>query len=431
MGDIQREEFEQNKARRLEEINKQIDDIISKMSDEQLYSFGAEQEEIARLKLEANKILEETYSEPMPTKTEYQNLKTQMQEINKRIENQKKEYKENPLRIQAEQLKKEISKLKALGRNDSSEYREYMHDITKIEKELSEKYKGLKEDEQELSKINAKIQELKKSLGEEQVEITRKRPTKINRNNVSERPQNSYPERTMERKPFSYEVSAKGVYYDGELQDADELERYWLEHDLQDFLSYYIEPDQLEYLFYNCDPYLISAIIYNGAEGVERGEEGNIILSQEAIDRAKDYIELLQNPRNKEKSKLKIKYDLRDMDRFSRLTHRCILNKYMVHETMLQAKMNGNIAEVIPSRKEIFKAKIKNMFKRSKVKKIPEKTGLTIEETNGKQENGLDAAANFRKQQISNKFNNEYNAHDFGTKIPNIEKESLKDEIGR
>ena len=443
--------FEQDKAKRIQEIDDKISAKLDRMTEEQIYDFGEANEEITKMKLEQDKIAAESYEEFKAkkkeleekkakaleeakkeheefiiAKQEYKNLKKEKQDVTAKLELQKQEHEKSTLLQQREQLNAEIEKLKAKGKNEKDpEYREYLSDLEKINKELASKDNEIDETETKLSNIDNRMNELEEKYGKEMLEKEdsaqpEKKPEPTNSQQPApQKPEPVKPQQPVAQKPepikpqqprisnpvpvksqqpisskqklkivrekgtliassqeepiFGYEISAKGIFYNGVLQEEEELaeicDNEKFSEKLEDMLG--VKADILNKIG---DSFIIAAIIKDESE-------------EEAIRKLEAYANLLYKP-NSQENNISIKYDLTGTSFLSRLTKNCKLSRDVIEYAKDKAYECREISEVKTGPITALKFKIRDMIEKSKTLKLDKgKTEFdTVIDTKGTQE---------------------------------------------
>lgn len=189
----ERKAFEEDKAKRIDEISKKIDDRL-----QTLYELGDSNvyldEELANLRLELDKIKEEKFvssrelaekeqeeknrqeeerrnKEILSARKEYNEIKQQKQDLEQEIKVDEENLENNSLFKEREALKAEIENLqkKGIGQDDP-EYQEYMNDIEKISAELEQLTAKIDEKKARLEQCNIRISELENQYGDKLIE---------------------------------------------------------------------------------------------------------------------------------------------------------------------------------------------------------------------------------------------------------------------
>lgn len=443
--------FEQDKDARIKEIDDKISAKLTQMTDEQLYDFGEANEEITKMKLEQDKIAAESYEEFktkkkeleeeaakaleqaikeheefVSAKKEYEDLKTEKQDVTAKLELQKQEREKNTLVKQREELNAEIEKLKSKGKDEvDPEYREYLSDLEKINKELAQKDNEIDETETKLSNIDNRMNELEEKYGKEMLEKEdsaqpEKKPEPTNSQQPApQKPEPVKPQQPVAQKPepikpqqprisnpvpvksqqpisskqklkivrekgtliassqeepiFGYEISAKGIFYNGVLQEEEELaeicDNEKFSEKLEDMLG--VKADILNK---KGDSFIIAAIIKDESE-------------EEAIKKLEAYANLLHRP-NSQENNISIKYDLTGTSFLSRLTKNCKLSRDVIEYAKDKAYECREISEVKTGPITALKFKIRDMIEKSKTLKLDKgKTEFdTVIDTKGTQE---------------------------------------------
>ena len=327
-------------------------------------------------------------------------------------------YERNPLKKQKNELLIEIENLKKIGKNENndSEYREYLSDLEKINKELNEDYLKIKESEQELAEIKAKMKELEDEFGKvrliepktrsitpkqssthipdpqqkaDQISVPQKDviqktalqidvPQKQSPQNASQHDeiqqnatqqessqtifqpkQNNAPTYSMERnsrKVFTYSMSARGIFYNGRIYRENELPDIYDDMKFTENVKKMLGPDILEVLESRGDKFLISAIFKNDS-------------IPEAMNKLKIYSDTLRKV-YKNYEKIIIKYDLTQMNQFAILTNSCVLSKDCIDYAKEVAFLNREIADVKMGPITALQFKIREMINRAKTEKL-------------------------------------------------------------
>ena len=386
------------------------------MTEEQLYDFGEANEEITKMKLEQDKIASESYEEFkakkkeleekkaraleeakkeheefVTAKREYENLKKEKQDVKAKLELQKQEHEKNTLVLQREQLNAEIEKLKVKGKNETDpEYREYLSDLEKINKELARKDNEIDETETKLSNIDNRMKELESKYGKEKLEqeerlkprqepprnpapipgqVPPQKPTPTPGQVPPQKPAPT-PGQVPPQKPaptpgqvpprnkvFNFEICSKGIFYNGVLQSEEELLEIYNRDGFLDDLEKMLGKKSEE-IIYSGDIFIISSIIKNNE-------------MPDAIEKLEAYADALSNSQNKENN-IDIKYDLTGMSLFSRLTHSCNLSKKTIEYAKDFAYCSRKMANVKMGPITSMKFKIKDMIERSNIPKLSE-----------------------------------------------------------
>ena len=337
-------------------------------------------------------------------------------------------YERNPLIKQKNELLAEIENLKKIGKNENndSEYREYLSDLEKINKELNEDYLKIKESEQELAEIKAKMKELEDEFGKVRLiepkaqPITPKQPSthipnpqqkagqiSVPQNDAPQKTalQNDVPQKSTPQNASQHDASQHDVIQQNATQqNATQQENsqtifqpkqnnaptYSMERNSRKVFTYSMSARGI---FYNGRIYRENELpdIYDDMKFTENVKKmlGPDILEvlesrgdkflisaifkndriPEAMNKLKIYSDTLRKV-YKNYEKIIIKYDLTQMNQFAILTNSCVLSKDCIDYAKEVAFLNREIADVKMGPITALQFKIREMINRAKTEKL-------------------------------------------------------------
>ena len=276
-------------------------------------------------------------------KEKYDSLVENRKFLKEQISKDEKIIKESQLWQKREGLKQEIERLLKLGKSDDYiEIREYKSDIEKISKELAKIEERIKEQQVKLLKLEEEIKKYdiqeEKTDNEEIIQIASENISDDEYNDLTSIiSSNLIKER--EKCKIHYEVTNKGIVYNGFYQDENELYEYIQHKKMNKKLEKILENCQIETFKQNADPYLIAAILNN--DDYFLNEEQNRTIME---DNLKSYYNFIINGVND--GKIDIKYDLRRMSIISKIKNECNLKFDFISEIKKIAYRNRNIADI-------------------------------------------------------------------------------------
>lgn len=385
---------------RYSEIESEDGDIYL---DEKYTSLVREQQEI--MKNAENKIQEMNSKiqsikhqlELENAKKEYLELSREKVAIEREIEKDETTIKESKLFKTRNELEKEIIKLKSLGKTSAdSEVREYERDIQLISKEL----KGIEERiETKRVKLDNVTQRLNELAQNREIIPTTKQVENDNDeeyNDLRSVIKNSRREYD-DVYSISYLVSNKGVYYNGLLQDEDELLDYISEDEFDKEMLKILGREKTLKLQEKYDPYIVAAILNNGFDWF--GEDQKYIENAKSIRLNKYYNFIVNKKANKD---INITYDLRGTSTLLNFFGKNILNREFVKEAKRYAYKSREFADVIVDKITSLKFKMYDILPRRKTETLTIKYGM--DEANNSRKNNWKVQESYSTKIQDNKL---------------------------
>lgn len=399
---LNEERIESSIVQRYSEIENEcgevyLDEKYTSLIREKQNIIDSTKNKIQQLKAQIQDIREQELEK---VKTEYLTLVTQKEDIKEEINRDERIVKESKLFKTREELKQEIVRLKELGKKDTdSEIIEYQRDIELISRELDKVEKKLYEKRTELNSINERLQEIERNGIQEQL---------VPKTDIQEELQQEVQEDAKEtvlsnKEPIeedkkieeigdlksiiksikvdynfdskiSYVVSERGIYYNGVLQDEDELYDYIFDDKFEEEILRILGEEKTQKFQEKYDPYIVAAILNNEFDWCGESEE---YIENAKKDRVNKYYDLIIN-KNKSND-VQIQYDLKNVSWISRLLGKSKLSNAFVNEVKEYAYKSRGVADVFVDKITNLKFKINDFMMRKKhtIKyQIPENTEI-------------------------------------------------------
>lgn len=399
---LDEERIESRIVKRYSEIEKEcgevyLDEEYTSLIREKQNIMDSTKNKIQQMKAQIQDIRERELEK---VKTEYLTLVTQKEDIKEEINKDEKIVKESKLFKTREELKQEIVRLKKLGKKETdSEIIEYKRDIELISRELDKVEKKLYEKRTELNSINERLQEIERNGIQEQLV-----PKTDIQEEVQQEVQEDAKETVLSNKEaieedkkieeigdlksiiknikvdynfdskISYVVSERGIYYNGVLQDEDELYDYIFDDKFEEEILRVLGEEKTQKFQEKYDPYIVAAILNNEFDWCGESEE---YIENAKKDRVNKYYDLIIN-KNKSND-VQIQYDLKNVSWISRLLGKSKLSNAFVNEVKEYAYKSRGVADVFVDKITNFKFKINDFMMRKKhtIKyQIPENTEI-------------------------------------------------------
>ena len=340
----------------------------------------------------------ETITDLEKARMEYLELSREKVDIEREIEKDETIIKESRLFKTRDELEKEITKLKSLGKTaDDSEVREYERDIKLISKELKGVEERIKTKRVKLNKVIKRLNEL-----EENGEIIQSVKKSENVNDEEYNDLKSIIKKSRREYDdvyaISYLVSNKGIYYNGLLQNEDELLDYIYEDEFDKEILKILGKEKALKFQEKYDPYIVAAILNNGFDWFE--QDPNYIENAKSIRLNKYYNFIINKKANKD---INIVYDLRGTSMLLSILGKNILNREFVKEAQEYAYKSRGFANVIVNKITSLKFRMYDVLPRRKKGILTIKYG--IDEKNGNRKNNWKVRENYSTETQNNKLN--------------------------
>lgn len=197
---------------------------------------------------------------------------------------------------------------------------------------------------------------------------------------------------------ISYLVSNKGIYYNGLLQDEDELLDYIYEDEFDKEILKILGKEKALKFQEKYDPYIVAAILNNGFDWFE--QDPNYIENAKSIRLNKYYNFIINKKANKD---INIVYDLRGTSMLLSILGKNILNREFVKEAQEYAYKSRGFANVIVNKITSLKFRMYDVLPRRKKGILTIKYG--IDEKNGNRKNNWKVRENYSTETQNNKLN--------------------------
>ena len=197
---------------------------------------------------------------------------------------------------------------------------------------------------------------------------------------------------------ISYLVSNKGIYYNGLLQNEDELLDYIYEDEFDKEILKILGKEKALKFQEKYDPYIVAAILNNGFDWFE--QDPNYIENAKSIRLNKYYNFIINKKANKD---INIVYDLRGTSMLLSILGKNILNREFVKEAQEYAYKSRGFANVIVNKITSLKFRMYDVLPRRKKGILTIKYG--IDEKNGNRKNNWKVRENYSTETQNNKLN--------------------------